>query len=185
MTPHIRDKDAAGAALLLAELALEQKRLGKTAVDYQHALEKQFGYFCSEVRYLVMPGIEGKQTMARMLDLLRASPPKEIGGLQVTGFDDLQDENGWMGPYRGATDRAARNFLIFHLGDSARIALRPSGTEPKAKAYVEVCSAPCPARASAQEWAKICDEVNDRAKRVADAFLQHTLRLVNLPAPGK
>ena len=178
VTPHIRDKDAASAALLLAELALEQKRLGKTVIDYQHALEKQFGYFCGEVRNMVMPGIEGKQTMARMLDLLRASPPKEIGGLPVTGFDDLQDENGWMGPYRGATDKAARNFLIFHLGDSARIALRPSGTEPKAKAYVEVCSAPCPARASAEEWAKICSEVNDCARRVADDFLGHARGLV-------
>ena len=70
----------------------------------------------------------------------------------VTGFDDLQDENGWMGPFKGATDRAARNFLIFHLGHltplpprekgrsegTARIALRPSGTEPKIKCYVEV-----------------------------------------------
>jgi phosphoglucomutase/phosphomannomutase len=126
-----------------------------------------------------MPGIEGKQTMARMLDLLRASPPKEIGGLQVTGFDDLQDENGWMGPYRGATDKAARNFLIFHLGDSARIALRPSGTEPKAKAYVEVCSPPCPTRASAEQWSKMCEDVNGLAKRVAYDFLCHALALVN------
>jgi phosphoglucomutase/phosphomannomutase len=185
VTPHIRDKDAAAAALLLAELALEQKRLGKTVIDYQQALEKQFGYFCSELRNLVMPGIEGKQTMARMLDLLRSSPPKEIGGLKVTAFDDLQDENGWMGPYRGATDKAARNFLMFHMGESARIALRPSGTEPKAKAYVEVCSAPCPAGTSAQEWSKICDGVNSQAKRVADGFLRHALGLVNLPMLGK
>jgi phosphoglucomutase len=185
VTPHIRDKDAASAALLLAELALEQKRLGKSVIDYQQAMEKQFGYFCSEVRNMVMPGIEGKETMARMLDLLRASPPKEIGGIKVTGFDDLQDENGWMGPYRGATDKAARNFLIFHLGDSARIALRPSGTEPKAKAYVEVCSAPCRPGTSPQEWAKICENVNSLAKRVAGDFLKHALGLVNLSAPGK
>jgi phosphoglucomutase/phosphomannomutase len=175
VTPHIRDKDAASAALLLAELALEQKRLGKTVIDYQQALEKQFGYFCGEVRNMVMPGIEGKQTMARMLDLLRQSPPKEIGGLKVTGFDDLQDENGWMGPYKGATDKAARNFLIFHMGESARIALRPSGTEPKAKAYVEVCSAPCPAGTSAQQWSKSCEEVSTQAKRLADDFLNQAM----------
>ena len=177
VTPHIRDKDAASAALLLAELALEQKRLGKTVIDCQQALEKQFGYFCSEVRNMVMPGIEGKQNMARMLDLLRASPPREIGGLKVTGFDDLQDEKGWMGPFRGATDKAARNFLIFHMGESARIALRPSGTEPKAKTYVEVCSGPCPAGTSAAQWSKSCEEVDARAKRVADEFLRHALGL--------
>lgn len=182
VTPQIRDKDAASAALLLAELALEQKRLGKTVIDYQQAIEKQFGYFCSDLRNLVMPGIEGKQTMARMLDQLRASPPKEIGGLKVTAFHDLQDESGWMGPYRGATDKAARNFLIFHLGDSARIALRPSGTEPKAKAYVEACSAPCRPGTSPQEWAKNCEAVNGIAKRVADDFLKQALGRVNLPA---
>ncbi len=185
VTPHIRDKDAASAALLLAELALEQKRLGKSVIDYQQALEKQFGYFCSEVRNMVMPGIEGKEKMARMLDLFRATPPKEIGGVKVTAFDDLQDEKGWMGPYRGATDKAARNFLIFHLGDSARIALRPSGTEPKAKAYVEASSLPCRPGSPPQDWTKICADVNGLAKRVADDFLRHALGLVNIPAPGK
>src|SRR5207302_141233 len=50
VTPQIRDKDAAGAALLLAELALEQKRAGKTVMDYLDAIERRFGYFKNEVR---------------------------------------------------------------------------------------------------------------------------------------
>ena len=73
---------------------------------------------------------------------MRPSPPREIGGLAVTAFEDLRDEHGRMGPLKGATDAAARNFLIFRLGER-RLTLRPSGTEPKAKAYVEVCSPPC------------------------------------------
>lgn len=171
VTPDIRDKDAAGGALLLAELALDQKRLGRTVVDYQHDIERQFGYFASEVRNMVMPGIEGKQNMARMLNQLRRSPPKEIGGLAVTGFDDLQDENGWLGPFKGATDKAARNFLLFHLGDRARIALRPSGTEPKAKTYVEVSSPPCPPKTTPAEWHRIRQEVDSLGKRLADEFV--------------
>ena len=106
-----------------------------------------------------MTGIQGKQHMARMLDRLRATPPQEIGGLAVTAFEDLRDEHGRLGPLKGATDAAARNVLIFRLGDRARIALRPSGTEPKAKAYVEVCSPPAPPEpprpsgsASAPRW---------------------------------
>lgn len=172
VTSGMRDKDSGGAALLLAEMALDRKRAGSDVVAYLHAIEKQFGYFKNDVRNIVMPGIEGKTLMARMLNNLRQSPPKKVGELAVTRFEDLQDEAGWMGPFKGATDKAARNFLIFQLGDFARISLRPSGTEPKAKAYVEVCSAPCPAGMSDGEWKKRCADVDAQANRLADAFLQ-------------
>lgn len=172
LTAKLRDKDAAAAALVLAEMALDQKRRGKTVVEYLDGIERKFGYFRNEVRNIVMPGIEGKQKMARMLNRLRAEPPQSIGGMTVTGFEDLQNEDGWMGPFKGATDKAARNFLIFKLGDNARIALRPSGTEPKAKAYVEGCSAPCPAGASIEQWQKMRQEVDDRVNMLAEAFLK-------------
>ncbi|MBI3758491.1 MAG: phospho-sugar mutase, partial [Deltaproteobacteria bacterium] len=155
VTPHMRDKDSGAASLLLAEMALDCKRAGTNVVAYLRRLEKQFGYFRHEVRNIAMPGVEGKMLMARMLNRLREAPPEKIAGWNVTSFDDLQDENGWMGPFKGATDKAARNVLIFALTPDpalggqggnleARIALRPSGTEPKAKAYIEVCSAPFP-----------------------------------------
>lgn len=183
VTPHIRDKDAAGAALLLAELTLDQKRRGRTVLEYLQAIERQFGYFRNEVRNIALPGIEGRQTMARMLDKLRQSPPRQIAGLTVTGVDDLLSERSWMGPLKGATDRASRNLLHFRLGAVARVALRPSGTEPKAKAYIEACSAPCPARASAEEWAATCRDVDELAQKVGDEFLRTALGLVNLPPP--
>ena len=140
--PQLRDKDAAASALLLAELALEQKRRGHTVVDYLDRLAREFGYFRNEGLQVYLRGIQGKQQMQRMLDLLRETPPQEIAGLKVTGFEDLRDEEGRLGPWRGATDAAARNMLIFHLGERARVVLRPSGTEPKAKAYVEVSRSP-------------------------------------------
>jgi phosphoglucomutase/phosphomannomutase len=180
VTPHIRDKDAAGAALLLAELALDQKRQGKTALDYLNAIYRQFGYFRNEVLPVVMPGIQGKQNMARMLDQLRKSPLKQIGGLVVTDFEDLRDEKGRMGPIKGATDAASRNVLIFRLGERGRVALRPSGTEPKAKAYIEVCSGPFPAGASAEQWQKMCSEVDNLTKRVADDFLLKVKQLAGI-----
>ncbi len=85
VTPQIRDKDAGAAALLLAELALDQKRKGKTVQDYLRSLEKQFGYFKNDLANIAMTGIAGKQQMTKMLDMLRKTPPKEIGGLPVTG----------------------------------------------------------------------------------------------------
>ena len=105
-----------------------------------------------------MTGIEGKSHMVRMLDTLRKTPPKTIGGLAVTSFEDLRDENGRMGPLKGATDAASRNFLIFRLGDMAKVVLRPSGTEPKAKAYLEVRSAPWKAGISGEAWDATCRE---------------------------
>ncbi len=171
LTSKIRDKDAAGAALLLAELALDQKRQGLSVVAYLEGIERKFGYFRNEIRNIAKPGIEGKQAMTRMLNRLRTEPPREIGGMAVTAFDDLQNEEGWMGTFKGATDKAARNFLFFTLGATARIAMRPSGTEPKAKIYIEACSDPCPAGTSATDWQASCREVNDRVHKLADAFL--------------
>jgi phosphoglucomutase/phosphomannomutase len=169
--PQIRDKDAAGGCLLLAELALDQKRHGRTVLDYLDGMRRQFGYFRNEIRNLIMPGIEGKQNMARMLDRLRKQPPTKVGDWDVTETDDLWNESGWMGPFKGATDRQSRNFLLFRFGDTARIALRPSGTEPKAKAYIEASCPPCPANLSAADWAARCREVDERCMKLADAFL--------------
>jgi phosphoglucomutase/phosphomannomutase len=180
LTPQIRDKDAAGAALLLAEMALDQKRRGRSVLDYLDGIERRFGYFKTDLANIVLTGVEGKATMARMLDALRSSPPKEIGGLAVTGFDDLRSEDCWMGPIKGDTDYAGRNFLLFRLGERARVALRPSGTEPKAKAYIEACSWPCPSGASEEEWLRTCQGVDALAKRVADDFLRLALGTVGM-----
>ena len=128
----------------------------------------------------MLSGIVGKKNMARMLDAVRAAPMKEIGGLAVTGFEDLRNEGNHLGAIKGATDFASRNVLLFRLGERARIALRPSGTEPKAKAYVEVCSGPCPAGASAALWQRTCREVDELADRLAHDFLQKALALIGM-----
>jgi phosphoglucomutase len=180
LMPEIRDKDAGAAALLMAELALTAKRAGSDVLQTLDALHRQFGYFHSEARPLVLPGVEGKALMARLLDRLRGAPPAEIGGLAVTGFEDMQDESGRLGPLKGATDKAARNFLIFRLGEFGRVALRPSGTEPKAKAYIEVGAPPCPAHLAAAEWQRRCRTVDATARRVADEFIASCRALLEI-----
>ena len=175
-TDDLRDKDSACAALLLAEAALFEKRQGRTLVDYLDDLNRQFGYFRNELLNIVMTGLEGKVNMARMLDALRASPPRVIAGLPVVAFEDLRDESGRMGPFKGDTDRAARNFLIFRLGGSggisAKVCLRPSGTEPKAKAYIEVGSEPMKAGTPASAWNSLCAEVDRLVQALANDFLK-------------
>ncbi|MDB5310124.1 MAG: pgcA [Gemmataceae bacterium] len=190
-TPEIRDKDSACAALLLAEAALFQKRQGRTLIDYLDDLNRQFGYYRNELLNIVMAGLEGKQNMARMLDALRRNPPAEIGGLPVTGFEDLLDEDGRLGPFKGDTDRAARNFLIFRLGGksdgglAAKVCLRPSGTEPKAKAYIEFCSNPRGMGTPDAAWQSTCAAVDARVQQIATDFLTMALATVGqTPGPG-
>jgi len=184
-TAELRDKDAGGAAVLLAEMALEQKRQGRTVPEYLDALARQFGYFRNEVLNIVMTGIEGKSHMVRMLDALRKNPPESIGGLAVTGFEDLRDEHSRLGTLKGATDAASRNFLIFRLGDVAKVVLRPSGTEPKAKAYLEVRSAPWKPGVTGEAWDAACRQIDALTQRIASDFLAQALATVGqTPAAG-
>ncbi len=179
-TAQIRDKDAGGAAVLLSELALDQKRRGQTVLDYIERLAREFGYYHNAGIPVFMAGVHGKQQMGLMLDRLRATPPNEIGGLKVTRFEDRRDEKGRLGPIKGATDAASRNVLVFHFGEQARVVLRPSGTEPKAKIYLEACSPPCAPGTPPEKWRRVCQDVDETAKRLGDAFVRQALALIGL-----
>jgi phosphoglucomutase len=188
-TAALRDKDSAGAVLLLAELALFQKRQNQTVVDYLDAINRQFGYFRNEVVNIVMTGLEGKLNMAKMLDALRSNPPKTIAGRTVVSVEDLRDEGGRMGPFKGETDKAARNFLIFRLavqdGIAAKVCLRPSGTEPKAKAYIETSCEPFKTGQTQAQWDALCAAVDSAIQSLATDFLTRALATVGMtPAPG-
>ena len=187
-TAHLRDKDSACAAVLMAELALHLKRQNRTIPELLEDLSRQFGYYRNELLNIVMTGLEGKQDMTKMLDTLRQSPPNEIAGMPVVRFEDLRDEAGKMGPYKGDTDKAARNFLIFRLaadGLEAKVCLRPSGTEPKAKAYIEVCSAPFLAGSDEKAWAETRAAVDAQVQKLAIDFLALALGAVGqTPSAG-
>ena len=90
----------------------------------------------------------------------------------------MRDEDGRLGPFKGLTDQMSRNFLIFRLGDdpvtgsTAKVTLRPSGTEPKTKAYIEVGCGPCPEGATDEEWETMCAGVRKLVDRIAEGFLK-------------
>jgi phosphoglucomutase/phosphomannomutase len=180
VTPQMRDKDAGAAALLMAELALEQKRRGQTVIDYLDRLARDFGYFCNAGVPVFMRGIKGRQLMGELLDRLRAEPLREVGGLSVTSFEDLRDPAGRLGPLKGATDAAARNVLVFRLGEHVRVALRPSGTEPKAKIYLESSSLPCSSGTSTEAWQATRAATANLLERVADDFVRQALARIGL-----
>jgi len=142
VTPALRDKDAAGAALALAEYASELLLEGRTLGDALRAVWDREGYVHNELVSTVMRGAAGKARIERIQAALRAAPPASIGGLAVTAVHDRADPAGPLGPIRSGTDAASRDVLVFQLGDTARLLLRPSGTEPKNKIYVEVVGTP-------------------------------------------
>jgi phosphoglucomutase/phosphomannomutase len=164
----------------MAELALDQKRKKQTVLDYLERLSRDFGYFRNEGMSVFMRGLEGKQQMAAMLDRLRKTPPRGIAGLAVTDFEDLHDERGRFGPLKGATDAASRNVLVFRFGERARVVLRPSGTEPKAKMYLEASTLPRPTTMSDDTWRQTCREVDDLVKQIAIDFKRQALELIGL-----
>ena len=137
VTTAVRDKDSAGACLLLAELAAECKSKGITIIDYLNALYERYGFTRNVLVSLAMSGAEGKVRMGEMLDSLRSSPPETIGRWKVSEMIDLRDPESRFGPIKSETDRNGRNVLLFELEGGYRSAIRPSGTEPKTKIYFE------------------------------------------------
>lgn len=173
VTPHLRDKDAAGAALALAELASVEKDQGRTLGDALRGLWAREGYVVNRLVSTVMRGATGKARIEAIQDSLRASPPAAIAGLPVSTFADRRDPAGPLGPIKSGTDRASRDVLVFRCGEGNRVILRPSGTEPKNKVYVEVIGAPGEAAAT----------VDARAEALAFDFAAQMLARAGLALP--
>jgi phosphoglucomutase/phosphomannomutase len=137
VTHAIRDKDSAGACLLLAELAAQCKAEGSTVIDYLNNIYSEFGFTRNLLISVGLAGAEGKDIMERMLNSYREKTPTEIGRYNVKEMLDLQDPEVRFGPIKSETDRAGRNVLVFHMQDGKKGVIRPSGTEPKTKIYFE------------------------------------------------
>ena len=145
LTPAIRDKDAAGGALVLCELVAQLRARGRLLTDYLDAFELECGNHQNAARSIVMKGIRGATLLAEMMRSLREQPPAELGGMPVLRARDLLAPE--FGPLRSDTERLSRNFLVYDL-EAAQIVVRPSGTEPKAKIYVDVEGSKLPGAAA-------------------------------------
>jgi phosphomannomutase len=123
---HVKDKDGVSALLLLCELAAAEKAQGRTLVDVLDDLALAHGLHATDqLSVRVTDLAEIGAAMGR----LRAAPPTSLGGFAVEQVDDLARGDGGRPPTDG---------LRYRLADGARVIVRPSGTEPKLKCYLEV-----------------------------------------------
>jgi phosphomannomutase len=123
---HVRDKDGISALLLLCEVAAALKAEGRTLVDLLDEIAEAHGLHATDqlaVRVTDLSEIGAAMTR------LRATPPASLGGFAVEGVDDLSV---------GSADLPSTDGLRYRLAGGARVVVRPSGTEPKLKCYLEV-----------------------------------------------
>ncbi len=177
LTHAVRDKDASGGAIVLAELASKEAEQGRTLVDTLVDIWSTCGYVHNQLVSVVMRGASGKLAIDSIMDSMRQAPPAQMGGMVVTGFWDRSDPEGFLGPVRSKTDAASRNVLVWHLGERGRILLRPSGTEPKCKVYVELAGSP------SADLASEIPAIAAQCQSLADAFVLDMLARVDRSLP--
>ncbi|WP_042399665.1 phospho-sugar mutase [Streptacidiphilus carbonis] len=126
----VRDKDGVSAALLLAELAAGLKADGRTLTDLLDGLALRHGLHATEQ---LAVRVDDLRLIADAMSRLREQPPTALAGLRVDSADDLEQGSADLPPTDGLRYRLSGPGV-----DSARIVVRPSGTEPKLKCYLEV-----------------------------------------------
>lgn len=134
---HARDKDAVVASMLICEMAAYYKTKGMNLVDVMQSIYKEFGYYCNNVESYTFEGAAGMEKMAEIMDNLRHNPPEEIANLKVIAVSDYQSSTTTFADNTTQIiDLPKSNVLAYTLENSNKLIVRPSGTEPKIKAYI-------------------------------------------------
>jgi phosphoglucomutase len=136
----VRDKDAVAATLLICEIAAQAKANGSSVYKELLNLYVDFGFYKEHLVSLTKKGIEGLAEINQMMVDLRNNPLKEIGGQRVLMVEDYKNSiarNLFTGEEE-TLNIPKSDVLIYYTEDGAKIAARPSGTEPKIKFYVSV-----------------------------------------------
>ena len=136
----VRDKDAPASICLICEIAAWAKDNGRTLYDLLMDIYKEYGFSKEFTVNVVKPGKTGADEIKQMMADFRANPPKELGGSEITLWKDYQsleatDENGNVTKIDMPT---TSNVLQWFCNDGTKVSVRPSGTEPKIKFYIEV-----------------------------------------------
>lgn len=136
---YVRDKDAVQACMLLTQMAADYKEKGLSVADRLEEIYKIYGYLLNQTDSFTFEGLSGMEKMGEIMQSLRSNIPKNLAGQKVTTIKDYftrtrLDENGDRTPI----GLPKSNILEFILQSGDSLIIRPSGTEPKIKAYFSV-----------------------------------------------
>jgi phosphomannomutase len=153
----VRDKDGISAAVIAAEMVAVLRSRGRTLWGELEAIGRRWGVFASAQVNVTRPGARGAAAIQAMMNAFRASPPARIGGEEVVAVADYgvrarTDVRG--GGVTTPLALPASNVIAFELASGSRVIARPSGTEPKAKFYFDVCEGVGPGEPAAAAAAR-------------------------------
>ena len=127
---HARDKDAVSAVMMLAEACAYFKEKGKGMYAVLQEIYARYGYYQTELKSISLPGKDGMEKMQLILENIRKNPLKEIDGETLTFNDFSQGLHG-----------LPKSDVLRFMSENYRLIIRPSGTEPKMKIYIQVKNA--------------------------------------------
>lgn len=157
---HARDKDAVVGSMLICEMAAYYKSHGKTLLEVMADIYAEFGYYCNTVKSYEFDGAAGMKKMQQIMDNLRKNPPKDLAGAEITYTADYETsvEKDLEAGTESKIDLPKSNVLAYKAKGGSGLIVRPSGTEPKIKAYITAIGTD---KASAEEKAeKLIAEAN-------------------------
>lgn len=136
----VRDKDAPASICLICEIAAWAKDQGKTLYDLLMDIYIEYGFSKETTVNVVKPGKSGADEIKAMMENFRKNPPTELGGSKVTVWKDYQslEQTNADGNVTKLDMPATSNVLQWFCEDGTKVSVRPSGTEPKIKFYIEV-----------------------------------------------
>ncbi len=135
---YVRDKDAVVASMLICEMAAYYKAKGMSLLDKLNSIFEEFGYYLNTQKSFAFEGQSGMVAMKKLMDDLRANPPKEFADEQVVEIFDYQTSisKNLADNTTGEIKLPKSNVIIYFLTDGTKVVFRPSGTEPKVKLYL-------------------------------------------------
>lgn len=139
---YVRDKDAVFAAEMICETAAYCKSQGKTLLDFMQDIYKEFGVFRHKTISAAFDGAAGMETMKNIMKTLREKTPDTLAGMKVTAVSDYLHKTCRDIASGNVTsiDLPAADVFAMTLENDCSLIIRPSGTEPKIKAYLNACA---------------------------------------------